>query len=132
MMQLHKRQMILQKASSSFGLAWVKALDAGKVETYEDANYVSSQIDAFWINAARKNLPLPSAIEAWNQLDASTIDLGQTVKSAGDKLATIIQEDKLTYGEINSILTAARSSDAKYQLRAERHPDDPNEPSGLA
>lgn len=131
-MQLHKRQMLLLQANSSFGLAWIKALDAGKVETHEDANFVSSQIDAFWINASRKNLPIAAAVDAWNQLDTSSIEFGQIVRAAGDKLLKLIQENELTHGEINSILTSARSSDAKYQLRVERNPENPNEPSGLA
>lgn len=72
------------------------------------------------------------AIEAWRQLDTTSLDLGDAVRVAGTRLAEIIAENELTHAEVNSILTSSRSSDAKYQLRVDRHPDNPDEPSALA
>lgn len=131
-MQLHSRHGSLSAASHAFALSCMHELDSGKVQTYEDGNYICSQIDAFWINASRKNLPMESAIAAWEAFDTSNIDFGAVVKAIGDKFVVSIKANALTYGEINSVLTSSRSSDAKYQLRAERKPDEPDYPSGLA
>ena len=131
-MQLHSRHGQLSQANHDFVMATMRALEHGKVKTYDDGNYIWSQIDAFWINASRKNLPMASAIAAWEAFDTSNIDFGAVVKAIGDKFVVSIKANALTYGEINSVLTSSRSSDAKYQLRAERKPDDPDYPSGLA
>lgn len=38
----------------------------------------------------------------------------------------------LTDGELTAILAGELSSLAKYQIRQERHPNDPDKPGGLA
>lgn len=37
-----------------------------------------------------------------------------------------IQKHDLTYGELFSIFGQSIANNAKYQIRAERHPDDPD------
>jgi hypothetical protein len=44
----------------------------------------------------------------------------------GDTLRNAIDKHKLTFGEIFSILSSLMSNWAKYNIRAERHPDDPD------
>lgn len=41
-------------------------------------------------------------------------------------LLKLTQKHALTYGELFSILGCALKDNAKYQIRAERHPHDPN------
>jgi len=41
-------------------------------------------------------------------------------------LLDLEQKHELTFGEMFSIIGSAISNLAKYQIRAERHPDDPN------
>jgi hypothetical protein len=41
-------------------------------------------------------------------------------------LVDLEQKHELTFGELFSILGNAISNFAKYQIRAERHPDDPD------
>lgn len=59
-----------------------------------------------------------------------------TVAQAGAELSQAISSiaDKydLTYGELFSTLSAIQGTWAKYQIRDERHPNDPEKPGGLA
>ena len=41
-------------------------------------------------------------------------------------LLDLEQEHELTYGEVFSLLGHAIGNLAKYQIRSERHPDDPD------
>ena len=42
------------------------------------------------------------------------------------------EEHGLTDGEVTSIIASKLSSDARFLVRAERHPDDPDKPGGEA
>ena len=52
------------------------------------------------------------------------------VNQAESKLSLFIwsltENEELTWGEILSILSTCLAQIAKYQIRAERHPDDPD------
>ena len=41
-------------------------------------------------------------------------------------LLDLADKHELTYGELFSMLGQAIANNAKYQIRAERHPDDPD------
>lgn len=60
----------------------------------------------------------------------------QIVTHARRQIAGAIQSaaeaNDLTYGELTAILSGELSSLAKYQIRQERHPNDPEKPGGLA
>jgi hypothetical protein len=47
-------------------------------------------------------------------------------------LLNIVENNDLTYGEIHSIINDEQSSWIKYQIREERHPNNPDKPGGLA
>ena len=47
-------------------------------------------------------------------------------------ILTVVEKHKLTYGEITMILGGELQSFAKYQIRGERHPDDPERCGGEA
>jgi hypothetical protein len=130
-MELHERSRPLRLAEISFSLYWteVSIQDKSGVETYEDGNYVISQLDAFWINATRKDMTVPEALAAWKALDTSSLELGEAIKKAGDFLASNVVEHELTHAEINRILVNVRSFDAKYLLRSERYPDEADDES---
>lgn len=127
-MQLHHRHHKVAVATGTFAMAWAKNEDG--IKTYGDAAYVLSQVDAFWINAFRKETPIATALAEWDGFDATAIDLGSTIKSTGDFLASLIRVHELTYGEINSILMKSRNTDAGYLLRAERGSDDLDHENG--
>ena len=42
-----------------------------------------------------------------------------------------LKKHELTYAEILSIFSSRLASMAKYAIRSERHPDDPDRPGGL-
>lgn len=44
----------------------------------------------------------------------------------------VLYDAELTFGEQVRVLSSLLSSAAKYAIRAERHPDDPDYPGGLA
>jgi hypothetical protein len=44
----------------------------------------------------------------------------------------LVKKHDLTWGEIAMILGGTLQAYAKYQIREERHPDDPDRPGGLA
>jgi hypothetical protein len=73
---------------------------------------------------------MATAISEWASFDPSSVDFGATIKATGDLLVNLIQENELTYGEINSILIHSRSTDARYLLRAERGLDEPDHSNG--
>ena len=43
-----------------------------------------------------------------------------------------IEKHNLTYGEVTAILAEVLATWAKYQIRGERHPDDPEKRGGEA
>jgi len=59
----------------------------------------------------------------------------QFVNSAKAAIAEAIlkasEEHDLTYGELTAILAGELASVAKYQIREERHPDEPDKPGGV-
>lgn len=48
-----------------------------------------------------------------------------------EAILTFVAQYQLTYGEIMMILGGELQSFAKYQIREERRPDDPDMPGGL-
>ncbi len=58
------------------------------------------------------------------------------VAQAGTELSqavsAIATKHNLTYGELFSALSAIQGNWAKYQIRDERHPNEPDKPGGLA
>mgnify|MGYP001251343022 CR=1 FL=1 len=58
------------------------------------------------------------------------------VAQAGAELSKAVSEiatkHDLTYGELFSALSTIQGNWAKYQIRDERHPNDPGKPGGLA
>lgn len=130
MTQLHSRFMLTQSASSEYGLFWFRMLERQAVNSYQVEFDIWSQIDRFWIDSARNELSTVDACAAWKALDKAS--LGEAVREAGDELVRIALESQLSYGEIWSTLMNVRNTSCKYLLRAERHPEDPDQPSGLA
>jgi hypothetical protein len=119
----------MRLAENSFSLYWIESTDQHGVQTYEDGNYVISQLDAFWNKATRKDLTVHDALEVWKTFDTSGLDFGPAIRHAGDVLASKVVEHELTYSEINCILVAVRANDAKYLLRSERYPDESDDES---
>jgi hypothetical protein len=130
-MMLHKREAPLRTAQNAFVLYWIENLDAVGVKTYEDANYVANHLDAFWNNTARKGLSPSEALAAWQTFDTASLDLAPAIRSMGEYLGQLVEKHELTHSEINYLLANARNHDARFQLRAERHPEDPDQPAGL-
>lgn len=128
-MKLHERTRPMRLAENSFSQYWLESSDQFGVETYEDGNYVISQLDIFWNNTSRQEVSVSEALVAWKAFDTSDLELGEAIQKAGDFLASKVVEHELTYGEINCILIGVRSFDAKYLLRAERYPDEPDDES---
>jgi hypothetical protein len=129
MAAIHERTRPLRLAENSFSLFWMDVSDQCGVTTYEDGNYVLSQLDAFWVSATRREMSVPEALVAWKAFDTSSLELGEAIQKAGDCLASKIAEHELTHAEINCVLTDVRCSDAQYFLRAERYPDEPDDES---
>jgi hypothetical protein len=129
MAAMHERSRPLRLAENSFSLFWIDVSDQCGVKTYEDGNYVLSQLDAFWVNETRREMSVPEALAVWKAFDTSNLELGEAIQKAGDCLASKIVEHELTHAEINCVLTGVRSSDAQYLLRAERYPDEPEDES---
>ena len=121
--QMHSRAMILQKASSEFGIFWIKR----SVKIYEDSYRTWNIIDRFWIEAFCEGLPAKEGHRKWLEKDMES-----SVQALGDELARLISEYDLTYAEISSVLMSVRSSDIKSHIRTERHLGDPSMPGGLA
>jgi hypothetical protein len=57
--------------------------------------------------------------------------VGTAGREISEAVARIAFEHDLTYAEIFSILGGEIQGQAKYAIRAERHPDDPDAPGGL-
>lgn len=58
--------------------------------------------------------------------------VGQAKCQIKAAILAAVQAHGLTNGELSSILAEEIASVAKYQIRAERHPNDPDKPGGLA
>jgi hypothetical protein len=49
-----------------------------------------------------------------------------------EAVCEMVKKHELTYGELTMILAGQLQRWAKYQIRSERHPEDPDKPGGLA
>jgi hypothetical protein len=116
-MKLHSRQLLLQQSVSSFGLACMQAMENSSVNSWADGNLILNRLDSFWIKVERAKISIAEAEERWNALNFSSVEFPDVTKNVGDKLLAEIKQHSLTAAEINVVLTSARSSDAKYQLR---------------
>jgi hypothetical protein len=111
---------------------WARSLEHLSITTYADGYLVWNQIDRFWIDSYRQMLTPDDACAAWEKTDFSTFDHAQAVQEIGSILVGLVREHDLTYGEISSILLDVRTSDAKYHIRVERHPEDPDKSGSMA
>lgn len=57
--------------------------------------------------------------------------VGEAQGKIGMAINRIAMEYDLTYGEMTRIVASELAHLAKWMIRAERHPDDPNRPGGL-
>ena len=46
-------------------------------------------------------------------------------------VSDLIEGHGLTYGELHRVINSVQSNWIKYQIRDERHPNDPNKPGGV-
>ncbi|WP_315922403.1 hypothetical protein [Mesorhizobium sp. SP-1A] len=130
-MKIHKREMIVNKAEAKFGLdSSSHFIEIGEME-YADVYFVFNEIERYWIAAARRGLSETQAATEWPTYSLPEDPLTSSLKMLGDVFATSVAENQLTYGEIARILSTLRSSKAKYHIRAERHPEDPDKPGGV-
>lgn len=53
------------------------------------------------------------------------------VEKEGLKIRKAFIDSELTYGEAIKVISDILANWAKYIIRAERHPDDPDKPGGL-
>lgn len=132
MMKMHPRVIPVQSASATFGMNWARSLERLSLRTYADGYLVWNQIDRFWIDSSRQQLSPAEVCAAWTNTDFSTFDHAQAVQEIGSMLVGLVQEHDLTYGEISSVLLDVRTTDAKYHIRVERHPEDPDKPGSMA
>jgi hypothetical protein len=103
-----------------FSLKWSYFIEEAGLPTYADSFYVLNQIDLFWINSARKEIPVKEAMGQWGAFNVSALELGDAVKAVGDILLVFIKKHRLSYGEINQYLSHVRGAWVRSQLRAER------------
>ncbi|MGF6281841.1 hypothetical protein ABH908_000126 [Pseudomonas frederiksbergensis] len=122
-MKLHARVMPVQMAEGSFGVAWSTILPRLGINSYEDLYVIWSQIDRFWIDAARQGLSRKAACAAWADQDKSAFLCPEATAEIGAEFVRIVKEFKLTFGEAFGVLAGTRSSDVKYHIRQERHPN---------
>lgn len=129
-MRIHKREMIVNKAEAKFGVDASKHFIAIGVVEYADAYFVFNEIERYWIAAARRELSEVEAATEWPNYSLPEDPFSSSLQALGDMFAASVAENQLTYGEIARILSTVRSSKAKYHIRAERHPEDPDKPGG--
>lgn len=79
-----------------------------------------------------KKISVADACLEWGDTDYSVFALASATEQAGRDLATLASKHGLTYAEILNILMDVRHGELKYHIQAERHPDDPDKPGGLA
>lgn len=130
-MRIHKRETIANKAEAKFGLdASNHFIEIGEMD-YTDVYFVFNEIERYWIAAARRKLSEAQAATEWPTYSLPEDPMTPSLKVLGDVFATSVAENQLTYGEIARILSTLRSSETKYHIRAERHPEDPAKPGGV-
>lgn len=130
-MRIHKREMIVNKAEAKFGLDASNHFIAVGVVEYADVYFVLNEIERYWIAAARRELSAAEAATEWPNYSIPEDSLSSSLQTLGDMFAASVAGNHLTYGEIARILSTLRSSEAKYHIRAERHPEDPDKPGGV-
>lgn len=130
-MRIHHREMIANKAEVKFCLDASTHFTANGVLEYADINFVLNEIDRYWIAAARRGLSAAQAATEWSNYRLPEDSLTSNLQTLGDMFAASVAGNRLTYGEIARILSAIRSSEAKYHIRAERHPHNPGKPGGV-
>lgn len=130
-MRIHKREMIVNKAEAKFGLDASNHFIAVGVVKYADVYFVLNEIERYWIAAARRELSVAEAATEWPNYSLPEDPLSSSLQTLGDMFAASVAGNQLTYGEIARILSTLRSSEAKYHIRAERHPEDPDKPGGV-
>lgn len=126
---MHPRVMLLQNASCEFAVFWAKLQRKNNIKTYEHGFLILNRIEKFWIEASMEGWSTHQACEKWlEKVTAEEV----SEREAGDELAYLVRDCGLTYGEVFSIFSEVRATSVKYYIRAERHPDDPDKPGGLA
>jgi hypothetical protein len=129
MMQVHPRATVLESAVAEFGLFWAKYQRAQKIDSYEQGFRIINFLEKFWLDTSLEGLTPFEASQKWLEMVEIQEVAGEAV---GNELAYQVRDCALTYGEVYSILTDVRATSLKYFIRAERHPDDPDKPGGLA
>ncbi|WP_122531108.1 hypothetical protein [Pseudomonas viridiflava] len=123
---MDKRFFEIQRLGSEFGYKYSLAME--KIDcSWADCNYVLHQIDAFWLAADRKGVPVALACDQWLDFDVLGLDFGSIIRTVGDILASSARGSQLTHADVNSFIAQARMSNSKYQLRQEREESDEEE-----
>ena len=108
--KMNDRTMIAQRASFDFALNYLKTL--------------SSDADTSEV--------IHGLLTAIGDMNATgTINKTSTVDAIHREFASIVNEYNLTIGEQISIIGQALQIEAKYIIRAERHPENPEKPADL-
>jgi len=128
-MRLHPREMPVQEASALFKMRWLE-LDQSPAKTFAAINLAFNAIDRFWIEANLNEMKVKDATATWDgfPLDKLPEELRDFTRSVGRELVWVVTKNDLTYGEIMKIISDERLSSAKYHIRSERHPSDPDRP----
>ena len=115
-MELHERQLPFQKLSTELQWKTCKNFpdDISYNEIYEVYGMAILSLTAHFANEERDH----------------------TVKSElfkyVDAICEFVIKNEMTYGEAMMCISGMISTDAKYLIRGERHPEDPSKPGGLA
>lgn len=131
-MRLHPREMPVQEASALFKMRWLE-LDQSSARTFAAINLAFNAIDLFWIEADLNEMKVKDAADTWDGFPLNTLPeaLRDFTRNVGRELVGAVMKNDLTYGEIMKIISDERLSSAKYHIRSERHPNEPDRPGGL-
>jgi len=130
-MKLHQREKQANRAKYKFGFDATNYLILTNVDEYADIYYVFNEIERYWIACGRRQLSEADAVFGWPSYILPDDSLSPALKTIGDMFAVTVSEYQLSYGEIASILSSVMSHEAKFHIRAERHPYNSDKPGGL-
>jgi hypothetical protein len=130
-MKIHKRELEAKKAETQILCAVENYISSVGEFSYMDIYYIWNEIERFWIDAGRHDMSEREATLKWSDHPLASDPLMSAVKGVGNIFNVAVAEYELTYGEIVRIIGTEKLSLAKYHIRYERHPEDPDKPGGV-